>query len=132
MQGALGAISSDSPPYGIHLGTGNTPATESDYKLESPITSGLIITNGSVVKTDVGNGKYTITVSGIIQNGTGADINIYEIGLFGCVGYYRSSTQYYMPTLCERTVLSEPITIPAGERNLVTYKITFNQTLNVG
>ncbi len=122
---------------GVYFGTGSTPATKSDYRLESPITSGLTITNPSdlVVDSD-GNGKYTFIADFIVRNTTESEINIYEIGVFCPIctdmGYYNASSNVkWAMVLMERTVLDEPITIPAGESKLVTYKITFNQTLNV-
>lgn len=122
---------------GVYFGTGSTPANKSDYKLESPITSGLAITNPSALAwTEDGNGKYTVSADFVIRNTTEAEINIYEIGLFSpCSSNYNytapnnSMSVYY--ALMERTVLTEPITIPAGGTKMVTYKITFNQTLNV-
>ena len=125
---------------GLYFGGGSTPASKSDYKLESPITSGLTITEpSSIAWADDGNGKYEAIASFNVRNTTDADINIYEIGLFTPVNnsavsstskiHATSQTIYYV--LMERTVLTEPITIPAGQAKVVTYKIAFNQTLNV-
>lgn len=115
---------------GVYFGSGSTPASKNDYTLESPITSGLSISNPSSLMYKEKNGKHSYSAEFILKNTTDADINIYEIGLYGQVGYYGSSYMLY-PCLYERTVLDEPITIPAGESKLVTYKITFNQILNV-
>lgn len=110
---------------GIYFGTGSTPPTRDDFRLESPITSGLSITNLSttVQYAEEGEGKYSASAGYVIQNTTDADINIYEFGAFAKFADARF--------LMERTVLTEPITIPSGEKKLVTYKIIFNQTLNV-
>lgn len=122
---------------GLYFGTGSTPATKADYKLESPITSGLTITNPSALVWDNdGNGKYTACADFIVRNTTESEINIYEIGVFvpttpkgtAAVSSTQGTVNY---VLMERTVLDEPITITPGESKLVTYKITFNQTLNV-
>lgn len=122
---------------GVYFGSGSTPATKDDYTLESPITSGLSITNPSALTwVDNGNGKYTATASYVVQNTTDAEINIYEIGVFSSVNTYylgssnNSSNQFFL-VLMERTVLDVPIVIAPGEAKLVTYKVTFNQTLNV-
>ena len=124
------ANSYDSLYPGIYFGSGNTPATKADYKLESPITSGLsIVTPSSAVLQSDGDGKYIYSASFIVTNTSADEIIICEIGLF-TPGAGQSASTLYL-TLMERTVLSEPIIIAPGERKVVTYEITFNQTLNV-
>lgn len=116
---------------GVWFGTGSTPANRNDYKLDSPITSGLSITNYQnytpLILEEV-PGKYAVCASYVLKNTTESEINIWEIGLITpCdVGINK-----FWQVLMERTVLTEPITIAPGEAKLVTYKITFNQTLNV-
>lgn len=128
---------SDNTYPGVYFGTGSTPAKKSDYKLESPITSGLAFTNPSALAwTEDGNGKYAASADFVVRNTTEAEINIYEIGLFTPFSwnYNFVALTNSMPVnyaLMERTVLTEPITIPAGGTKMITYKITFNQTLNV-
>lgn len=115
---------------GVYFGSGSTPAKKSDYKLETPITSGLNITNPSAfTETNDGNGKYEFSASYVLANTSGAEMNIYEVGFVLPINCNYDG--YYHPILVERTVLVEPITIPAGGSKMVTYKITFNQTLNV-
>lgn len=117
---------------GIYFGSGSTPAAKSDYTLVNPITSGLTITNpSSLVYQEDGEGQHSYSASFILANTSDAEINIYEIGLFGQTAAYSSGARYYYPILMERTVLTEPINIQPGESKLVTYKVTFNQTLNV-
>lgn len=117
---------------GVYFGTGSTQASADDYCLEAPITSGLTITNGTKRTLEVRDGVYEVSVDFILLNTTASELNICEIGLFSqCTsantrsGYY----QYCAPVLYERTVLAEPITIAPGESKLVTYKLTFNQTM---
>lgn len=111
------------PVYGVYFGAGTTPATESDYTLESPITSGLKSTSGGLIFKENADGSQLWECSYILQNTSDADITINEIGIITPIG--KSSTVYY-PVLMERTVLSSPINIPAGVAKLVTYKITTN------
>lgn len=122
--------SHDNP--GVYFGTGSTPATKDDYKLEAPLTSGLTITNPSSVSLTNSGSTYIATASFILTNSTEAEINIREVGLFTpvCNGVRSTpnSSGVYNILLMERTVLTEPITIPAGGSKLVTYKLTFNQT----
>lgn len=115
---------------GVYFGTGTTPATLADYTLEKPITSGLSITNPSKYSfNDNGEGKWTYSASYVLTNTSGAEINIYEIGIITMAGTTGNST--YAPLLMERTVLTEPITIPAGGAKLVTVTVTQNNVLNV-
>lgn len=117
---------------GVWFGTGSTPANRNDYKLDSPITSGLSITNYQneymPLIIEESPGKYVLRAEYVLKNTTESEINIWEIGLF--TPYCYNITEYWQ-MLVERTVLTEPITIPAGGTKMVTYKITFNQTLNV-
>lgn len=118
---------------GLFFGSGSTPATKADYKLESPITSGLRITNPyNLVWSDDGNGKHTAIADLIVRNTSEAEINIHEIGIFTPLSQTSSDSVSgctFNNVLMERTVLDEPVTIAPGESKLVTYKITFNHTV---
>lgn len=119
--------SSSSGAYpGVYFGTGSTPASKADYTLESPITSGLSISSGTRLYADEGNGVHSYHATFVVKNTGSAEINISEIGLFSSVN---SSTSKFYCVLMERTVLDAPITIAPGETKLVTYKLTFNQTV---
>jgi hypothetical protein len=113
---------------GIWFGNSPTPATKDDYTLGNVITSGLTITTPSNItqKNDV-EGNYSFLSDFVVRNTTEADINIFEIGLFAAP----VNGNYAFNILMEHTVLTEPITIPAGESKLVTYAIRFNQTMGV-
>ena len=115
---------------GVYFGTGTTPATLADYRMERPIESGLSITNPSrYTFVDNGAGKWTFSASLVLTNTTGAEMNIYEIGIVTPLGTSVSGAWY--PTLMEHTVLTEPITVPAGGAKLVTLTLTQNNVLNV-
>lgn len=123
---------------GLYFGSGSAPATKNDYKLEHPIISGLSFpASKQLVLSQVKEGTYAAEISHLVTNTTGADINIWEVGAVTHLCTTVSSNNTLIayttdyPILLERTVFDEPITIPAGESKLVTYKITFNQTLNV-
>ena len=116
---------------GVHFGSGSTPATKEDYTLEKLITSGMTITSRTaVIETTEVEGSYTFSASFILTNTSDAEINVYEIGYYGAI-CKDGNTTYTYPVLMERTVLSEPVTIPVGGQKLISYKLTFNQTLNV-
>lgn len=101
----------------IVLGRGRTPATVNDYKLENMITSGLSATVSNSVDE---NGDCTQKL--VITNTSSGDITIGEIGL--SAPFYRStiSSDRGM-ALMDRTVLDEPVTIPAGGIGMIDYTI---------
>ena len=113
---------------GVYFGTGSTPASLADYTLESPITKGRAFAGGLEGAGAYKDGKAEVTGRYIVTNTSGADINIWEIGCF--VPVQMSTNSSYQVVMMERTVLTEPITLPAGEAKMVTYKVVFNQTLS--
>ena len=123
-----GVASSNGNTYhGVYFGSGSTPANKADYTLESPITSGLNVTSQNVCILNKGDGQYEVRGQYIVENTTSAEINIYEIGVF--LPIQSKSSEWYS-VLMERTVLTKPITIAPGESKLVTYKLTFNQSVS--
>lgn len=118
---------SSSGSCGVLIGSGSTPATREDYKLESQITSGISALNTysvPVIAVDE-NGVCTVSTSFALKNTTEEDITIREIGVYAWVN--TSSGSAYAHILLERTVLDQPITIKPGLAKVLTYKITFNQ-----
>lgn len=111
--------SSDTRFIYFRVGTGTTNPTPSDYDLENVNTDiGCTIVNTSF--SDNTNTKvYNVTFS----NPTANDITINEIGMYGKMPYYNNGykTGYVM---LDRTVLNEPVTIPAGESRTLTYELT--------
>jgi hypothetical protein len=112
---------------GIYFGTGSTPASLTDYALESPITTGLVFAGGLVGISAYEDGKAEATARYIVTNTSNAEINIWEIGCFAPLQTSNATNNGYAVIMLERTVLTEPITIPAGEAKMVTYKVVFNQ-----
>ena len=111
--------------HGVQFGQGNTPPTKADLALENPIEEGMEVTNPTaIVKENDENGRYSVSATYSLKNTSETEINICEIGIFLPI----KVSSYYFPSLMERTVLSEPITIPPGEMKVVTYKLTFNHT----
>lgn len=108
---------------GVYFGSGSTPATKNDYKLESPITSGLTIANPSIPSISYSeNGKYEVMGVYSVTNSSDTEINIWEIGIVTQLVDWN--------VLMERTVLTEPVTIAPGETKIITYKITINQSVS--
>ena len=104
----------------VSFGSGTTPATVNDYKLESEITTGISVTSQDSPTTEHTD-KYTLWTATFGVKAS-VETTISEIGLFSHV--YTSSGSFI--TLVDRTVLDTPITIPAGQSKQITYTIRFN------
>lgn len=122
------ALSSSS--NGIAVGSGNTEPTEEDYTLESQIT-GL---TGSISVADIVNSenfsfKHSILVT--LTNSGAEDVTVKEIGYFGysgtsttrggAVGQNTNAKGY----LIDRTVLENPVVVPAGESSVISYDFIY-------
>lgn len=98
---------------GTRFGSGTTPPTGNDYRLENDIGASITVATPSAVsvtETDTYI-EYSATF-GVTANET---VTISEVGLF--MGSY---------IMVERTVLATPITIPAGQSKPITYAIRMN------
>ena len=107
---------------GVSFGTGTTPAKVTDYCLENPITSGLTVITPSATtynRTEKYE-EYTVTF-GVTSTNT---VTISEIGLKCNPSYTTPNNQ--MVAMVDRTVLENPIEIPAGQSKQITYTIRFN------
>lgn len=108
--------------YGVNIkvGTGNTEATEDDYDLDN-VNSDIIC--DSIVSGLTSNNTKTYTAT--FSNPTANDIQVKEMGLYAGLSIYNGSSTSNNYVLLDRTVLSTPITIPAGESKSITYEIAF-------
>lgn len=98
----------------IVVGSGTTPPTLDDYRLESKITSGL---TGQLLFSHDGSGIRYVNLT----NSSSAPITISEIG--HCAGLYNSNNAPNTTTcLVERSTF-DPITIQPGEIAQIEYKI---------
>lgn len=116
-------ISTDNTANGylhVKVGTGTTAPTADDYELES-VNSDITVSSASTAPTDSSSRIYTVT----LNNPTDNDINITEIGLYGRLSDYYGIALAYGEYLLDRTVLSTPVTIPAGQSKAITYEIGF-------
>lgn len=102
------------------VGTGTREATENDYDLQ---TINNLLTCDSVVVNSSGN--HTKIYTAVFSNTTSNDIVITEVGLYGNIMYQHFGTPTYDRFLLDRTVLTTPITIPAGESKAITYELGF-------
>ena len=108
---------------GVSFGTGTTPATASDYFLESILGNNKInVSTPSSISFSRYDTYEEYTVTFGVTNKTAEAITISEVGLTA-VPYSYSTASY---ALVDRTVLDAPVTIPAGQSKQITYTIRFN------
>lgn len=111
--------------YGVAFGDGTVPPTVEDVKLSGKQHTWIQSSN-TTCELSYGEDTDDLLVTAVytINNTTGSDVTISEVGFFGCTQFYNSSIGYrYIPVLLERTLLDVPITIPAGGVGKVTYTI---------
>ena len=132
------ALTSDYPPFkvmnnwaksitgtGVSFGTGTTPATASDYVLESILGDNKInVSTPSSISFSRYDTYEEYTVTFGVTNKTADAITISEMGLTAMPYSPYSGGNYY--ALVDRTVLDAPVTIPAGQSKQITYTIRFN------
>ena len=112
-----------SKAIGVSFGTGTTPATVSDYCLESILASTQInVSVPSAVSYSRGDTYEEYSVTFGITNKTTEAITISEVGLTA----EPSGGNPILYALVDRTVLDTPVTIPAGQSKQITYTIRFN------
>lgn len=117
---------------GVAVGSGSTPPTENDNKLEQQITSLNASSTPSVeLYYDKTNWKIHARLDYALSNNSGADITISEIGLFR--RFYTTTTRGGAASssarrtiMIDRTVLSQPITIPNGGAATVRYEFVYD------
>lgn len=124
---------SSSGSYGGNLtfilpGTGTTPATVDDYKLEAPLFS------LDLVGISTGSGIGTGSIATTYQNNTSNTINITELGIVAATSRKPSSAAYlsdYMECVqLSREVLATPIVMKPGD--VKTLSITIQYTQDAG
>ena len=105
---------------GILIGSGATPPTLDDYRLEAQITSGMTASNSRGF--DENGNPYTIIT---LTNASDKAITVREIGVVGS-GYYNAGSSGSKNVLLDRTILESPITIEPGGVGQITYTIRMN------
>lgn len=117
--GAAGSITN-----GIVIGTGTTAYSFDDYKLATVIANGnaagqMAYSAGTATDTwDSASKLYTSSFTRIMNNNSGADIVVSEVGLIGYVGV--SYASYF---LLVRDLLEAPIVVPTDSKLTVTYNM---------
>lgn len=100
----------------IIFGTGTTPVTFDDYRIETPIASGLSLANintSLLSKTAYINNSYAFKTTATVTNTSDSNITINEIAL---------NSDGDAVTMCiYREVLSEPIVLAPNESVVIEF-----------
>lgn len=119
----------DAKNNGVHIGSGTTAPSASDYCLENRISSGISVVNTVILydgnKDASGNLKSEIIYT--VQNTSNNTITISEVGTvvqaFGSVNQGVSTGNGNKYVLIDRTLLDTPLVLPAGESGAFTYRM---------
>ena len=103
---------------GIVLGTGTTPPTYSDFRIETPVESSGYSNNSYSISGDC---QQVLTQS--YTNKSSEDITVTELGLFVTDS---DTNEYFAKVLLTRNVIS-PVTIKPNETKTFTIKIDYNK-----
>lgn len=120
-------MSSSNGSTGTYFGTGTTPSTIDDYKVESWLNTStqITVTNPSDFSFSVEAGALVASATFGVTNKTSAAIPVSEI-CYVAMLYTGTSSSSTKPALVDRTVLEEPIVINPGESKQLTYTIRMN------
>ena len=111
---------------GFCVGSGATAESENDYELENMITAGLsasVVTNPHLDEDDYPSVDFDLTITNVSSE----TITIAEIGMkqplssTTALGGTSFSNRVF---LIDRTVLEQPVPIPAGEYAIIRYTFT--------
>ncbi len=98
----------------FYIGTGNTPAKQSDYKMESLIDDAVYLSNLEIVCAS-GDGSYEsetgLFVSGTVTNMSSSPLEVSEIGFSAANTNANAENGRF---LLAREVFDTPITISSG------------------
>ena len=123
----ISSSSSSTPNYSLknglsaRVGTGTTEPTLADVCLETDVTSS--ITNLNVTSsTQASSGVIStiITITGL--NATASSITLSEIGITKQMATGYNAGMQYKTVMLIRSLLDNPLTVPAGEGFTLTFK----------
>lgn len=129
ISGALTATSS-----GVALGSGTTAPTEDDYTLENQVT-GLSATITKTLQLNTETFEYSNVLTIVITNPSATDVVINEVGYFTTSGTNTTrgssvgSNSNAKSFMIDRTILDEPLTVPANDSSVLQYVFKFPNQL---
>lgn len=117
---------SNTDTYGIALGSGNTPATEDDYTMESLITTGSVVIQTAATAYDTINKVSYGYINMTITNNTSDDITINELGLFVTARAANTAggelnANFNYTVMVDHTILDAPLVIAPNDVGIIQY-----------
>lgn len=103
---------------GIVIGTGTTPVTIDDYKLEAQVTANITHPSSTFSLENPDASTYRVAISRLLTNATGAVLGIREVAL------YMDELQGVSPICLDHTLYS--VDVPNGISVTLTYRITIS------
>lgn len=116
-----GGSGSNNTGRSVQIGSGNTPPTISDYRLENRIpTASYSVSNTSATNVVDGNGNLGQKLAFNVTNVTSENIVIAEIGFTACLTNYNAEQNN---VLVDRSLVTPAITIEPNESAYIEYEI---------
>ena len=118
---------------GFQIGSGSTAPAETDYKLNTQITSGF---SGSLSYTERGidNGSLYMEFGLLITNTGSSNLTVAEVGIvtnnIKCCNSSSATSASNQDVMIERTLLSSPVTIAPTETTLIKYRVTSSMSFS--
>lgn len=106
----------------IIFGNGTTPPTREDYALSGTKVTGSLSRQDETTATEQLEDGIKIIRSMFVRNTGTEPVTISEVGWVASTVSY-TFTNAYGNILLDRTLLEEPVTIPAGEVGQINYSI---------
>lgn len=104
--------------FGIVIGTGETPVTMTDNKLQTQVTTNVAHAVTTVATESPDTSTWRIAVSRSLTNNTGATLSVKEAGLYAIA---TASAWYFC---IDRTLYA--VDVPSGLVLTLTYRITIS------
>lgn len=121
------SVTTNANANGISVGTGNAAATEDDYQLARPLTSGISLSLSEKLFGVDSPGFPYVQYKVTVTNNGSESVTVKEIGYkqsCGMTKYPGSSAAGTTKVfLLDRTVLDVPVTVAAGDAGIITYKL---------
>jgi len=102
---------------GILIGTGTTPVTMTDYKLETQVTTNITHAVVTFAIENPDSSTWRLAIARVLTNNTGASLGIREVAL-----YVTAGTGSALKFCADHTLYS--VDVPNGVGVTLTYRIT--------
>jgi len=109
------ATATNQTTYGMVIGTGETPVTMTDYKIETQLTTNITHETVTFAVENPDSSTWRLAINRGFVNNTGAEVNIKEVALYV---FHQTAWIFCL----DRTLYS--VAVQTGETVTLTYRIT--------